>query len=59
MNPSCFKPNLISLTVIIGILFGASSHGVAQEDTSTLSGRVVGVDGKPIAGVLITIQPLR
>ena len=58
MNPSCFKPNLISLTVIIGILFGASSHGVAQEDTSTLSGRVVGVDGKPIAGVLITIQPL-
>ena len=58
MNPSCFKPNLISLTVIIGILFGASSHGVAQEDTSTLSGRVAGVDGKPIAGVLITIQPL-
>ena len=58
MNRSCFKPNLISLTVIIGLLFGASSHGFAQEATSTLSGRVVGVDGRPIAGVPITIQPL-
>ena len=57
MNRSCFKLNLISLTAIAVLLFGASSHGIAQEATSTLSGRVVGVDGKPIAGLPIALQP--
>ena len=58
MNRSCFKLNLISLIAIVALLFGALSYSNAQEDTSTLSGHVVGVDGKPIAGVWITIQPL-
>ena len=58
MNCSRFRLNLISLTAIAILLFGTSSRGIAQEATSTLSGRVVGVDGKPIAGVWITIQPL-
>ena len=58
MNRSYFKFNLISLIAIVALLFGALSYSNAQEDTSTLSGRVVGVDGKPIAGVWITIQPL-
>ena len=57
MNRSCFKLNLISLTVIAVLLFGASSHGIAQEATSTMSGHVVGVDGKPIAGLPIALQP--
>ena len=57
MNRSCFKLNLISLTVIAVLLFGASSHDIAQEATSTMSGHVVGVDGKPIAGLPIALQP--
>ena len=47
MNRSRFRLNLISLAAIAVLLFGASSHGIAQEATSTMSGRVVGVDGKP------------
>ena len=57
MNCSRFRLNLISLTVIAVLLFGASSHGIAQEATSTMSGHVVGVDGKPIAGLPIALQP--
>ena len=57
MNCSRFRLNLISLTVITVLLFGASSHGIAQEATSTMSGHVVGVDGKPIAGLPIALQP--
>ena len=57
MNCSRFRLNLISLAAIAVLLFGASSHGIAQEATSTMSGRVVGVDGKPIAGIPIALQP--
>ena len=57
MNRSCFKSNPISLTAIVVLLFGALSYSNAQEATSTLSGRVVGVDGQPIAGISIAIQP--
>ena len=57
MNCSRFKPNLISLTAIVVLLFGALSYSNAQEATSTLSGRVVDVDGKPIAEISIAIQP--
>ena len=57
MNRSCFKSNPISLTAIVVLLFGTLSYSNAQEATSTLSGRVVGVDGQPIAGISIAIQP--
>ena len=57
MNRSCFKSNPISLTAIVVLLFGTLSYSNAQEATSTLSGRVVDVDGNPIAGILIAIQP--
>lgn len=57
MNRSCFKSNPISLTAIVVLLFGTLSYSNAQEATSTLSGRVVGVDGQPIAGISIGIQP--
>ena len=57
MNGSCFRLCLISLAAIVVFLFGTSSHGIAQEATSTLSGRVLGVDGKPITGFPIAIQP--
>ena len=57
MNRSYFNPNLISLSAIVVLLFGALSYSNAQEATSILSGRVVGVDGNPIAGIPIAIQP--
>ena len=57
MNRSYFKRNLISLIAIVALLFGVLSYSNAQEATSTLSGRVVGVDGNPIAGISIAIQP--
>ena len=57
MNRSCFKLNLIALTAIVILPVFASSHGIAQEATSTLSGHVVGVDGTPVAGFPIAIQP--
>ena len=57
MNRSCFKSNPISLTASVVLLFGTLSYSNAQEATSTLSGRLVGVDGKPIAGISIAIQP--
>lgn len=56
MNRPSFKFNLISLAAIVVLLFGTLSYGIAQEATSTLSGRVVDVDGNPIAGLLIAIQ---
>ena len=59
MNRSCFRLNLISLTAIVAVSLFASSHGIAQEATSTLSGRVVGTDGKPIAGLPIVIKPFQ
>ena len=57
MNRSRFRLNLISLAATVALLFGVFSYGIAQEATSTLSGRVVGVDGKPIAGIPIALQP--
>ena len=57
MNRSCFKSNSISLIAIVVLLFGTLSYSNAQEATSTLSGRVVDVDGRPITGISIAIQP--
>lgn len=57
MNCSCFRFHLISLTAIVVCLFGTLPHGIAQEPKSTLSGRVVDVDGNPIAGLPIALQP--
>ena len=56
MNRSLFKLNLIFLATIVALSSLASSHSIAQDTTCTLSGRVVDVDGHPIAGLLIAIQ---
>ena len=58
MNRSCFRLHLIALTVIVAFSFFASPHSIAQEAITTLSGRVVDVHGKPIAGLPIAIQPV-
>ena len=59
MNCLCFRLNLIALTTIGALSLFALSHGIAQKATSTLSGRVVGVNGNPIAGFPIAIQPFK
>ena len=59
MNRSCFKRNLTFLATTITLLFGTFSYSTALEATSTLSGRVVGVNGKPIAGLPIVIKPFQ
>ena len=57
MNCSCFRFHLISLTTTVVFLFGTLAYGIDQEPKSTLSGRVVDVDGNPIAGLPIALQP--
>ena len=50
MNGSCFKRNLISLAAVVVLSLFASSRTIAQDAICTLSGRVVDVEGNPIAG---------
>ena len=57
MNFSHLRPNLTLLTAIVALSLFASSPGTPQDTTYTLSGRVVDVDGNPIASLSIVIQP--
>ena len=57
MNGSCFKRNLISLAAVVALSSLASLHSIAQDTTCALSGRVVDVEGNPIVGLSIEIQP--
>ena len=57
MNRSRLKPNLTLLAVIAALSLFASSHTIAQDITCTLSGRVLDVEGNPIANMPIAIQP--
>ena len=58
MNFSHLRINLtLLLTAIVTLLLLASSYAIAQDITCSLSGRVVDVDGKPIASLSIVIQP--
>ena len=59
MNRSRFELNLTSLAIAVALLFGVFSYSLAQEATSTLSGRIVGINGKPIAGLPIVIKPFQ
>ena len=56
MNRSFFKFSLISLTATISLLFATSPHSIAQETMSTLSGRVVDVEGNPVAGFTLAVE---
>ena len=57
MNLSPLNPSLTLLTAIVALSLFASSPGTPQDTTYTLSGRVVDIDGKPIASLSIVIQP--
>ena len=56
MNRSFFKFNLISLTAIVALLLAVSPHSTAQETMSTLSGRVVDVEGNPVVGFTLAVE---
>ena len=57
MNLSYGRPNLKLLIAIVALSLFASSPGTPQDTTCTLSGRVVDVQGNPIASISIVIQP--
>ena len=57
MNFSHLRPNLTLPAVIITLLLLAPSLSIAQDTTCTLSGRVVDVQGNPIASISIVIEP--
>ena len=57
MNRLLFRFNLTLLTAIAALWLGISSLGCVQDKTSTVSGRVVDINGKPIAGILIAAIP--
>ena len=59
MNRLHLRPNLTLLATIAALLLLASSPCIAQETTSTFSGRVVDVEGNPVAGLSLTIQPTK
>ena len=53
MNRSHLRTNLtLLLTAIVTLLLLAPSHSIAQDVTCSLSGRVVDVEGNPIANSL-------
>ena len=49
---------LLLLMVIVALFIGFISHTVAQEDTGTVTGRVVDLDGNPVVELPIFIAPL-
>ena len=59
MHYSCFKCNLTLFAAIATLLFGALSHSIKAEATSTISGRIVDGEGNPIASHRIALQPLK
>ena len=58
MNRSHLRTNLaLLLTAIVTLLLLAPSLSIAQDTTCTLSGRIVDINGNPIASLSIVIQP--
>ena len=57
MNRSHLRFNLTLLVAVVAFSLFTSSYTIAQDATCTLSGRVVDVDGNPIVGLSIEIQP--
>ena len=57
MNRSYFGQNFAFLAVIVAFLLIPSSRSIAQTTTSTLSGHVVDVEGTPVAGFVLAVEP--
>ena len=48
-----------TLVATVILLLMASQHGIVAGDTSSLSGRVVDVEGQPVAGFGLILEPVR
>ena len=57
MNRSYFRQNFTLLATIVALLLISSLPGIAEDATSTLSGRVVDVEGNPVAGFALAVEP--
>ena len=59
MKHSSYTKGLFLLITVISLFIGFVSHGIAQEETGIFSGRVVNVEGNPIAELPVMIGPTR
>ena len=53
-----FRHRLVALVGILGLLLVAPLSSNAEEDTTTLSGRVIDIEGNPISDLTLGIQPI-
>ena len=56
MNRSHLRFNLTLLAAVVALSLFTSSHTIAQHTTCTVSGRVVDVNGNPVAHIPIAVQ---
>lgn len=59
MNRSIFKSSATSIAGIMALLLTSVSLGITPKIPSTLSGRVVDVEGNPVAGLPLTMKPIK
>ena len=50
---------IVVLMGIVAVTLVFSADSIAQEGKSSLSGRVIGTDGKPVAGLELAIKPVK
>ena len=53
-----FRHPLMAPAGILVLLLAVSSHGIAEEEASVLSGRVIDMEGNPISDLTLGIQPI-
>ena len=58
MKYASYRKGLFLLITVLSFFIGLGSHSIAQEeDTGTFSGRVVDVEGNPVAELPVMIGP--
>ena len=61
MRLSHFSMSYIAIAILIGIVtftLAVSWNGIAQDDKSSLSGRVIDTDGNPVARLTLAVKPV-
>lgn len=53
-----FRHPLMAPAGILVLLLAVSSHGIAEEEASVLSGRVIDMEGNPVSDLTLGIQPI-
>lgn len=59
MNRSILKSSATLITGIVALLLTSVSLGITPKITSTFSGSVVDVEGNPVAGLSLTMKPIK